>query len=304
LSKAKIRWFSSESRYNLRFVKPSRNDPKTESGVHFGGSSPMTKTVLITGASKGIGRATAIRLTAMGHIVFGTSRTPPSVPQEKFELLPLEVHSEESVAACVETVMAKAGRIDVLINNAGVSVLGALEESSLDEVKAVFETNVYGVLRVTNAVLPIMRRQRAGQIINMSSIGGLIGVPFLGVYCASKFALEGYTESLRHEVKALGIQVSLVEPGDIHTDIYEPDTAMTFNDYANARRRFTAIHSKSMAQAPPPEIVANVISKIVESKSPRLRYVVGKESSAIFLKRVLPSGIAERALRRYFQLDR
>jgi NAD(P)-dependent dehydrogenase (short-subunit alcohol dehydrogenase family) len=264
----------------------------------------MTKTILITGASKGIGLATAIRLTAMGHTVFGTSRNPSSVPQGEFELLPLEVKSDESVTACVESVMAKAGRIDVLINNAGVSVLGALEESSLDEVKAVFETNVYGVMRVTNAVLPIMRRQRAGQIINMSSIAGLIGVPFLGVYCASKFALEGYTESLRHEVKAMGIHVSLVEPGDIHTDIYEPDTETSLDDYANARRRFTAIHSKSMADAPPPEIVANVIAKIVESKAPHLRYAIGPESYAIWLKRILPSGIAERALRRYFQLDR
>lgn len=262
----------------------------------------MGKVILVTGASRGIGLATARALMARGHTVFGTSRHP-----EKWavgvKLLPLEVTSDESALVCVEKVIRRAGRLDVLINNAGVSLFGALEESSISEARALFETNFFGMMRLVNVALPIMRAQRDGQIINMSSIAGIIGVPYLGIYAASKHALEGYTETLRYETRSLGIRVSLIQPGDIRTTIDEPDTARSIDDYSAARTRVFADHTRSMREAPPPEIVAALIVKVVEARRPRLRYVVGRESYVPLFKRLTPAWLAEPLVRRFFRLN-
>jgi len=176
------------------------------------------KIVLITGASSGVGQSTARLLSKEGHGVFGTCRNParaeaiPSV-----EMLALDVCSDESVVACVKAVAARAGRIDVLVNNAAYELSGAAEEISLAEAKAQFETNFFGVIRMVKAVLPIMRRQKQGQIINIGSLAGVSSIPFMGFYSASKFALEGFTEALRLEVEPFNIHVSLTEAGFLKT---------------------------------------------------------------------------------------
>ena len=176
------------------------------------------RVVLITGASSGVGQSTARLLSRRNYKVFGTSRNPAvteTIPG--VEMLPLDVRADDSVRACVEAVSSAGGRIDVLINNAGYELAGALEELTAEETRAQFETNFFGVVRMIDAVLPTMRRQKRGHIINVSSLAGVSSIPFLGIYSASKFALEGYTEALRHELKPFGIHVSLTEAGFLNT---------------------------------------------------------------------------------------
>jgi NAD(P)-dependent dehydrogenase (short-subunit alcohol dehydrogenase family) len=178
------------------------------------------KVVLITGASSGIGRATAELLTSRGYRVFGAARNPDTVvPLQAVELLPLDVRDDGSVQAGVETALSRGGRIDVLVNNAGYTVVGAIEETSPSEAQALFDTNVFGVLRMVRAVLPAMRRQGSGTIVNTSSVLGLLPGPFMGLYASSKHALEGLSESLDHEVRGFGIRVVLVEPSFTKTQI-------------------------------------------------------------------------------------
>ena len=176
------------------------------------------KVVLITGASSGVGQSTARLLSQKGYKVFGTSRNPASAEAiPAVEMLALDVRSDDSVAACVKAVTNEAGRIDVLVNNAAYELAGALEETSMDEAKTQFETNFFGVIRMVKAVLPSMRQQKQGQIINVSSLSGVSSIPFMGIYSASKFALEGYTEALRLEVNPFNIHVSLTEAGFLKT---------------------------------------------------------------------------------------
>src|SRR5262245_48388810 len=167
-----------------------------------------SRVALITGASSGIGRATAELMATRGHRVFGGVRAPATTrPLAGVELVPLDVRDEASAKACVDAVCSRAGRIDVLINNAGVNLVGAVEETSISQAQALFDTNVIGVLRMVRAVLPGMRRQGTGLIVNISSIVGFIPAPFMGVYASTKHAIEGLSESLDHEVRAFGIRV-------------------------------------------------------------------------------------------------
>src|SRR4051795_12235437 len=169
---------------------------------------------LVTGASSGIGEAAARELVDAGFTVYGTNRKAVAGEQrDGVTFLPLDVTDDASVAIAVGDVLARSGRIDVLVNNAGFGVAGAAEESSVEQARALFETNVFGLMRVTRAVLPVMRAQGSGRIINVSSIVGLIPVPFMALYASSKHALEGYSESLDHEVREHGVRVLLVEPG-------------------------------------------------------------------------------------------
>jgi NAD(P)-dependent dehydrogenase (short-subunit alcohol dehydrogenase family) len=182
--------------------------------------SPERETVLITGASSGIGAATAALLAASGYRVFGTSRGPvPEAASGDMEMLALDVRSGASVGACVETLLERAGRIDALVNNAGFALHGESEGTTPEQAVRQLETNVVGVMRVTNAVLPAMRREGRGRIVNVSSLAGLTAVPFLSVYCASKYALEGYSEVLRYELRDFGIWVTLIEPGFVKTPL-------------------------------------------------------------------------------------
>lgn len=262
--------------------------------------------VLVTGASSGVGRATALALAGRGHRVFGTSRSP-SREAGPVEMLPLDVRDDASVAACVAAVTGAAGRLDVLINNAGFEQSGALEELSLEEARAQFETNFFGVVRMVKAVLPIMRGQRSGRIVNVSSLAGLTPIPFMGIYSASKFALDGYTEALRLEAAPLGILVSQVEPGFLHTPMMgnRKAPAQTIADYDRWRQRAFAAIREYEEKAPGAELVADTIVRIVGSRRPRLRYLVGGQARFVAtLRRFAPEVAFERGSRSTFKLDR
>lgn len=264
--------------------------------------------VLVTGASSGVGQATARLLAGRGYRVFGTSRQPAAADDPSgVTMLSLDVRSDDSVAACLSAVSGLAGRLDILVNNAGYEQAGALEELSLAEAKAQFETNFFGVVRMVKAVLPLMRRQRHGQIINVTSLAGLSAIPFMGIYSASKFALEGYTEALRLEVKPFNIRVSQIEVGFLRTPMMNNRqvAAERITEYDPWRQRaFDAIRA-SEENGPGPELVASTVLEIAASRTPRLRYVVGKQARFVTrLRRFLPAGAFEQGVRGTFRLDR
>ncbi|MCI4371190.1 MAG: oxidoreductase [Thermoplasmata archaeon] len=265
------------------------------------------KVVLVTGASSGFGQAIAELLAKRGLVVFGTSRKPSaSEATANVSMVPLDVRSDESVRTAVDAVLAKAGRIDVLVNNAGFVQAGAIEEVKLEQAKGQFETNFFGVVRMVKAVLPAMRKQGGGQIINIGSLAGIIAAPFIGFYNATKFALEGYTESLRHELKPFHIAVSLVEPGFFRTNIGRNRQmgAEPIQEYEVWRRRALNALAWFEDHGGPPSAVADAVLKIVESSAPRLRYPVGKDARRYSrLRRILPEGTFERGVRRAFRLD-
>ena len=266
------------------------------------------KVVLITGASSGVGQASARLLSQKGYKVFGTSRIPAEAkPMPNVEMLALDVRVDASVAACVEAVISHAGQLDVLVNNAGYELAGALEELSLDEAKAQFDTNFFGVIRMVKAVLPLMRRPGHGKIINVSSLSGLSPIPFMGIYSASKFALEGYTEALRMEVKPFHIHVSQIEPGFLKTPMMDSRqvAAQPIVEYGPWRQRaFKAIREQE-EKGPGPELVAGTVLKIIESRAPRLRYVIGQQAtSALLLRHLLPEAVYQQAVRGVFKLDK
>lgn len=265
------------------------------------------KVALVTGVSSGIGQSVARTLAERGLKVFGTSRNPSDVETVPgVEVLPLDVRLDESVSACMDAVLKQAGRLDILVNNAGYNLKGAIEETSLEEAQAQFETNFWGAVRMVRAALPVMRRQGSGQIINVSSVGGLMALPFGGFYCASKFALEGYTEALRHEVMPFNVQVSLVEPGAINTH-FVPNTQPAANpiqDYAPWRERVQAATTRVFEKASEPAVVAECVSRIVDDKTPKLRYHMGKSAgSLVLLRHFLPYSVFERMGRRRLGLD-
>jgi NAD(P)-dependent dehydrogenase (short-subunit alcohol dehydrogenase family) len=267
---------------------------------------PGKKVVLITGVSSGIGQATARLLVERDFTVFGTARNPSSVEAiPGVEVLTLDVRSDESVNTCVDAVLKRKAWLDILVNNAGYLLTGVVEEVTLAEAKAQFETNFFGVVRMVKKVLPIMRKQGSGQIINISSGVGLASLPFVGFYSASKFALEGYTEALRHEVKPFRIKVSLVEPGFIKTQLYnnEQIAGNSIGDYDPWRQRAIEAVRKHREKSLEPEQVAEGILRVIESKSPKLRNIVGKEIARTFLmRRLLPESLFEQGARRYMNL--
>jgi len=199
-----------------------------------------SKVVLVTGASSGFGRETVSLLSQSGFRVFGTSRKPSgSETRAGVEMVQLDIDSDESVSRCVNTVQEKAGHVDVLVNNAGYVLTGGIEETSIEEAKAQFETNFFGAVRMTKAVLPTMRKRGSGQIVNISSLVAVLPVPFEGYYAAAKAALLAYSEALRHEVKSLGVKVSVVEPGFFRTNLAQTRRAAkeTIGDYDGMRTR-------------------------------------------------------------------
>lgn len=265
------------------------------------------KVVLITGATSGIGRACAEELSRRGHRVIGAGRTlREASPAWRF--LPMDVTDDRSVQDGVGQVVSEAGRLDVLINNAGFGVAGAVEETSVEEARRQFETNLFGVLRTCRAALPHFRRQGRGLVVNVSSIGGLIGLPFEGLYSASKFALEGLSEALALEVRPFGVRVALVEPGDIRTGFTAARiwTAESREDspYRQSRTTFREGIERDESNAPAPEEVARLIGKIVEARSPAFRYTAGPplQRFAAVLKRLLPDGVFAAILRRAYRL--
>jgi NAD(P)-dependent dehydrogenase (short-subunit alcohol dehydrogenase family) len=263
------------------------------------------KVILVTGASSGIGAAIARRLTADGHRVFGTSRKVSGTPVNGVTMLPLDVCDDDSVHACVAAVIDQAGAIDVLINNAGYLLAGAIEDITITEARAQFETNFFGTVRMVSAVLPLMRARRSGLIVNMSSLAGRVPAPFWGFYNASKFAVEGYTESLRYELTPLGIQVAMVEPGAIKTPFYAGPPVQAPSAYSPWRERAFETMAAFERKAPGPEVVADVVSGIVRSRRPRLRYAVTLEGKLLpFMRRLFPGSVFESATRFTFHLDK
>ena len=257
----------------------------------------MAQTVLVTGASSGIGQATARLLAEHGFNVFGTARKPEA------PLVALDVRSDDSVRNCVQQVLSQTGRIDVLVNNAGYNLMGAAEETSIDEAKAQLETNFFGVVRMVNAVLPAMRKAGGGKIINIGSLAGLTAIPFGAFYTASKFALEGYTEALWHELRPLGIRVTLIEPGFVHTPIGGSTqiAAAPLPPYDGVRQRATAALGRHVEQGIAPDAVAKTVLRAVQSRAPSLRYRVGTDAAWFpRLKSVLPWPLFAVGVRRTF----
>jgi NAD(P)-dependent dehydrogenase (short-subunit alcohol dehydrogenase family) len=272
-------------------------------------SASGKRVVLITGASSGIGRACASHLGQKGYQVYGTSRRAAGGTSRKsFDLIPMDVTSDASVEQAVETVLAREERLDVVVNNAGFSLVGPVEETSLEEAQAQFDTNFFGTLRVCRAVLPVMRKQCSGYIVNVSSIAGLIGVPFQSAYSASKFALEGLTEALRIEVQPYGIRAVLIEPGDIHTEItahrQRAQAAREGSAYEERYQRSVAVMEADETNGPSPMIVAHLLERIITTPSPHLRYPVGPvfEKLAIALKRAVPYPFFGWVLTKYYRL--
>jgi NAD(P)-dependent dehydrogenase (short-subunit alcohol dehydrogenase family) len=265
------------------------------------------KVVLITGASSGVGQATARLLSEKGCRVFGTSRNPSRAQATSdIEMLTLDVCDDDSVVACVKTVSDRVGRLDVLVNNAGYELAGALEELSLEEAKAQFETNFFGMIRMVKAVMPLMRQQKGGQIINISSLAGLTTIPFMGIYSASKFAVESYTEALRLEVRPFNIHVSQIEPGFLKTPMmnHRQTAAGQISAYEPWRQRALAAIREYEEKGPGPDLVARTVLKIMTSEAPRLRYVTGRQAKFVSgLRRFLPEPAFEMGIRRNFRLD-
>lgn len=266
----------------------------------------MSKVVVVTGTSSGIGRAIAARLAARRHRVFAGSLTAATdVADAELAILPLDVRDGVAVARFIATVRAHAGEIDVLINNAGFAMGGALEETSIDEARAQFETNFFGAARMVNAVLPGMRARRRGQIINIGSGAGITAEPFAGYYTATKFALEGYSEALRHEVRPFGIAVSIVEPGWHRTEIVRNavHVAAPLAAYDAARARVFDLVTGYCDGGADPDAVARRVEAVMRARRPRLRYPVGPDVAwSQRLRRVLPERIYQRLVGRYYQL--
>ncbi|MGO4451496.1 oxidoreductase [Phyllobacterium sp. TAF24] len=260
---------------------------------------------LVTGAFSGIGLATARALQRDGYRVFGTSRKAMTDTSDGITSLICDVTDEQSVQKAVDEVIRLTGRIDLLVNNAGIGLLGGAEESSAKQAKALFDVNVFGVLRVTNAVLPVMRRQRKGRIINMSSILGLIPAPYNALYASTKHAIEGYSESLDHEVRTQGIRVVLVEPGVTRTAFEENLTRadQPIPLYDTARAGAETLTRELVEAGDAPEVVADIVVKAANAVSPKRRYTAGKAAGQVrFMRRFLPESFVDKNLRKFSRL--
>ena len=261
---------------------------------------------LITGTSSGIGLVTAKTLRQAGYRVFGTSRREVA-STDGITMLTCDVTDEASVNSTVGEVLKQAGRIDLMVNNAGMGLLGGAEESSTAQAQAqaLYDVNVFGITRVTNAVLPTMRNQRKGRIVNVSSVLGLIPSPYNALYAATKHAVEGYSESLDHELRTFGIRVVIVEPGFTRTSFEEsltrPDQPLAV--YDSVRAGMAALMRNEVNAGDAPEVVANTVVKAATTVAPRRRYVAGKQTSQVlFLRRFLPEALVDKSLRKFNQL--
>ncbi|MFE6623955.1 oxidoreductase [Streptomyces sp. NPDC057740] len=261
---------------------------------------------LVTGASSGIGRETALALVAAGFNVVGTSRdTSRATPLDGVTFLGLDVADDASVAAVVQEVNERFGRIDVLVNNAGVGSMGAAEETSVEQARSVFDTNVFGVMRLVNEVLPHMRAQRRGRVINISSVLGFLPQPYMAAYAASKHAIEGYTESLDHEVRDHGVRALIVEPAYTRTGFEansaKPDTPL--HAYAKQRRTVDRVMAEAVRSGDAPAVVARAIVTAATASKPKPRYTAGPLAGrARVLRRLAPAGVFDKQIRKMNQL--
>src|SRR6266498_460800 len=265
------------------------------------------KVVLVTGASSGIGEATAERLAKAGYKVYGTSRRGTQAGKQSFDMIALDVTSDESVVAAVREVMRLEGRIDLLVNNAGFSVApGGAEESSIEQTQSIFDTNFFGIVRMTRAVVPHMRSAGGGRIINIGSVLGFVPMPYGALYAATKHAIEGYSESLDHELRTSGIRVSVIEPAYTKTqfdaNFLEPDSKL--EEYREVRAALGKTLTEVMAAADQPGVVADVVLKAADAARPKLRYTAGVLARRLrFLRRFAPAGLVDTGVRRDLGLD-
>ncbi len=256
----------------------------------------MSQVILITGASSGLGKAMAEHLVSLGHTVYGTSRKP-AAGNHAFRMIQMDVTDEKSVLSATNEVIAAEGRIDVLINNAGMGIGGALENFSLKETHQQFDTNFFGMASVISAVLPSMRARKSGKIINVSSIGGLMGLPFQGHYSAAKFAVEGYSEALSMEVKPFNIKIVLINPGDFKTGFTAARIITAIDskgsDYDKNCRNAVAMMAKDEQGGADPMLLARTVGKIVAKKNPKFHYVIGRFDQRLIahLKPFLPHSL-------------
>jgi short-subunit dehydrogenase len=263
------------------------------------------KTAIVTGASSGIGKATAAALARAGFTVFGTSRRAVGHGPAHVTMLTCDVTDDASVKALVADVLGRTGRIDLLVNNAGLGLFGGAEESSIEQAKALFEVNFFGLVRMTNAVLPSMRKNGGGQIINISSVLGFIPAPYSSFYGATKHAVEGYSESLDHETRAFNVRVTLIEPA--YTKSAFDQAALKadamIEDYAEARARVDKLVQQAMTIGDPPEVVADTVVMAATAAQPKRRYPAGKAAKQVsFARRFAPAGMFDGNLRKQFGL--
>jgi len=261
--------------------------------------------VLITGVSSGIGLATAKKFVARGSRVFGTVRNvAKATPTPGVELIEMDVRSDAAVLAGVQQVVQRAGRIDVLVNNAGVNLLGAVEETTPTEAATLFDTNVLGALRVSRAVLPQMRKQRQGRIINVSSVLGFLPAPYMGLYAASKHAIEGLSESLDHEVRQFGVRVTLVQPSYTKTSLEanSPQAAALIGAYDHERQLVTRAISANVQGGDDPATVGNTIVDAAFGAWRMRRTPPGQASLLSKLRRFMPAGPVDKSLRKQLGL--
>ncbi|MCK0131064.1 SDR family oxidoreductase [Flavobacteriaceae bacterium F08102] len=267
----------------------------------------MKKVVLITGASSGIGRAIAQQLLAEGMVVYGTSRQPKNKLDNGIKMLALDVTKPHSIANVVTTILEEQQRLDVLVNNAGMGITGPIEETPMDEMRRVFETNFFGAIDVMKAVLPTMRAQRSGLVINITSIAGYMGLPFRGVYAATKGALALITEATKMEVKGMGIEVCSIAPGDFATNIaagryHSP--VINGSDYEQNYRRNLTLMDQHVDKGLSPEIMGKVVRKIIQKGKPKTHYKVADamQKFSIVLKRMLPDLWYQKLLMKHFDM--
>ena len=267
----------------------------------------MSKVVLITGGSSGIGKSIGEFLHQKGFVVYGTSRNPEKITNSIFPLVALDVRDKQSIVNCVAEVIQKSGRLDIVINNAGVGITGPIEEIPTEEIRNNFETNLFGPIEVMKAVLPQMREQKSGLIINITSIAGYMGLPYRGIYSASKGALELITEALRMEVKSFGIQITNVAPGDFATNIaagryHAPVVKGSAYEvpYGNTLKEMDS-HVDSGSN---PNEMAAAIFAIIQTDKPKVHYKVGAfmQKFSIVLKRILPDTMYEKMLMNHYKL--
>lgn len=267
----------------------------------------MSKVVLITGASSGLGKATASHLANLGYVVYGTCRNPNQYETPpNYKLISLDLNKPTSIQNAVEELLGEEGRIDVLINNAGSGIIGPMEELEIDALRANFETNCYGPLLLMQKVLPVMRKQKEGFVVTITSIGCAMGLPFRGAYSASKGALSLLTESLRMEVKPFGIKMCTVAPGDFVSDIasrryYAPQKEQS--PYQAIYKRNLATIDAHVSSGIQPEVIAHKIARILTQKNPKVHYRVGAplQKFSVVLKGILPSRLFEKLLLLFFK---
>lgn len=267
----------------------------------------MSKVVLITGGSSGIGKSIGEFLTQKGFTVYGTSRNPERYNDSKFELLQLDVSNVESIEKAAKSIISKSGRLDVLINNAGAGITGPVEEIPMEDIKQNFETNFFGPINVIKSVLPQMRKQTSGLIINITSIAGYMGLPYRGIYSTSKGALELLTEAMRMELKDFNIQMTNVAPGDFATNIaagryHAP--VMDNSPYKIPYGHTLKLMDSHVDAGKDPLLMAKAIYKIILTEKPKVHYKVGEfmQKFSIVLKRILPDKVYEKLLQNHYKL--